>query len=405
MKLLRSILDKQAKWFEKGGKLQRLYPLWEANDTFLYTPGTVTRAASHVRDALELKRLMITVVVALGPCVLWAMFNTGYQANAALNHEMMGQLSGWRHFILQLLGSWVYNPHNPIGCIVHGALYFFPVYIVTLAAGGAWEVLFAIVRRHEINEGFLVTSLLFPLILPATIPLWQVALGISFGVVIAKEVFGGVGMNILNPALAARAFLFFAYPGQISGDQVWTAVPEGCAVDGFSGATWLARAAEGSLDVSWLKAFVGLIPGSMGETSTLFCIFGAVVLVMSQIGSWRVMAGVFVGTLGMSLLLNGVGSETNPMFAMPFWWHMVLGGWAFGTVFMATDPVTACYTNKGRLIYGFLIGVLVVLVRVVNPAYPEGMMLAILLMNVFSPLIDYFFVRANIRRRLARNAA
>ena len=404
MKFLRSILDKQRKWFEKGGKLEKLFPLWEATDTFLYTPGKVTGAASHVRDGLDLKRMMVTVVLALGPCTLWAMFNAGYQANAAIAPEMIEQLSGWRHAILHFLGDWVYDAKNPIACLIHGALYFFPLYIVTLAAGGAWETLFAIVRKHEINEGFLVTSLLFPLILPPTIPLWQVALGISFGVVIGKEVFGGVGMNILNPALTGRAFLFFAYPAQISGEAVWVAGP-----DGYSGATWLAKAAEGGLGEAgvgtWLKAFVGLVPGSMGETSTLLCLVGAAVLIFTQIGSWRVMAGVVAGTLGTSLLFNVIGSEANAMFAMPFWWHMVLGGWAFGMVFMATDPVTACYTDKGRLVYGLLIGILVVLVRVVNPAYPEGMMLAILLMNVFSPLIDYFVVRANIKRRVARNAA
>jgi len=298
-----------------------------------------------------------------------------------------------------------YNAGNPLACLIHGALYFFPAYIVTLAVGGAWETLFAIVRKHEIAEGFLVTSLLFPLILPPTIPMWQVALGVSFGVVIGKEVFGGVGMNILNPALTGRAFLFFAYPAQISGETVWTAVPEKCAVDGFSGATWLARAAEGGLaEGSWLKAFVGLVPGSMGETSALCCLMGAVVLILSRIGSWRIMAGVVAGTMGTSLLFNIVGSDTNPMFATPFWWHMVLGGWAFGTVFMATDPVSGCNTDKGRLVYGFLIGVLVVLVRVVNPAYPEGMMLAILLMNVFAPLIDHFIVQVNVKRRIARNA-
>ena len=407
MKLLRSILDKQSKWFEKGGKLERLYPLWEANDTFLYTPGKVTRAASHVRDALDLKRMMSTVVVALVPCVLWALYNTGFQANQAIAQAGLADLPGWRHIILRLIAGVIdpYNAANPIACIIHGAMYFFPVYIVTLAAGGAWEVLFAIVRKHEINEGFLVTSLLFPLILPPTIPLWQVALGISFGVVIGKEVFGGVGMNILNPALTGRAFLFFAYAKQISGDAVWV------AADGFTGATWLAKAAatdpaQAALaDQSWVKAFIGLIPGSMGETSALCCLLGAIVLIATQIGAWRVMAGVVAGTIGMSLLLNTVGSETNALFGLPFWWHMVLGGWAFGTVFMATDPVTACYTNTGRIIYGFLIGVLVVLVRVVNPAYPEGMMLAILLMNVFSPLIDHFVVQANIKRRAARYAA
>jgi len=244
---------------------------------------------------------------------------------------------------------------------------------------------------------------LLPLTLPATIPLWQVAVGVAFGVIIGKEVFGGTGMNVLNPALTARAFLFFAYPGQISGDAVWTAANN---VDGFSGATWLSRAAaeHNVLDqASWMDAFLGFIPGSMGETSTLACLLGAGVLIATRIGSWRTMAGVVLGTVIVASLLNAVGSDTNPMFAVPFWWHFVLGGWAFGTVFMATDPVSSAFTNTGRLLYGFGIGALVVLVRVVNPAYPEGMMLAILFMNLFAPLFDYFVVQGNIKRRLARS--
>ncbi len=409
MKLLRSILDKQAKWFEKGGKLEKLYPLWEANDTFLYTSGAVTKKASFVRDALDLKRLMSVVVIAALPCMLWAFYNTGLQANAAIAAMGGAEQTGWHHLILRFITKCgcfdPYDAANPIACLLHGAIYYLPIYIVTLVAGGLWEVLFAIVRKHEINEGFLVSSFLFPLILPPTIPLWQVALGISFGVVIAKEVFGGVGMNILNPALAGRAFLFFAYPAQISGEKVWA------AADGFSGATWLAQAAatepgqEMLADQSWMNAFLGLMPGSMGETSALCCLIGAAILIFSQVASWRIIAGVVVGTAATSLLCNMIGSDSNRMFDMPFWWHMVLGGWAFGTVFMATDPVSACYTDKGRLIYGFMIGALVVMVRVVNPAYPEGMMLAILLMNVFSPLIDYFIVQANVKRRVARNAA
>lgn len=413
MKLLRNLLDKQARLFAKGGPLERLYPFWEANDTFLYTPGTVTPGASHVRDALDLKRLMAMVVLALIPSTLWAMYNVGLQANLAIDPALIGSLAGWRHAVLRAISAAInpYDPGNPLGCFIHGAVYFLPVYIVTLAAGGAWEVLFAVVRRHEISEGFLVTSLLFPLILPPTIPLWQVVLGISFGVVIGKEVFGGTGMNILNPALVARAFLFFAYPGQITGDKPWVAVAANAAVDGFSGATLLSHG--GTLttehipfaDASWMKAFLGLESGSMGETSALCCLVGAIILIVTKVGSWRIMLGVVVGTVAMSLTFNAIGSDTNPMFAVPFLWHMVLGGWAFGTAFMATDPVTACYTNTGRYIYGLFIGALVVLVRVVNPAYPEGMMLIILLMNAFAPLIDYFVVRANIKRRMARNAA
>jgi Na+-transporting NADH:ubiquinone oxidoreductase subunit B len=301
-----------------------------------------------------------------------------------------------------------FDPGNLVACLVHGALYFFPVLIATLAIGGAWEAVFAVVRGHDINEGFLVTWVLFALILPPTIPLWQVAMGISFGVVLGKEVFGGTGFNILNPALTARAFLFFAYPAQISGDAVWIAAKT--SADGVSGATLLARASlEGPAGLaagaaSWWDAFVGLVPGSMGETSALACLAGAALLILSGVGSWRIMLSTVVGTAVAGLALNAVGSETNPFFAVPFWWHYVLGGWAFGTVFMATDPVSAPACRQGHWLYGFLIGVLVVLVRIVNPAYPEGMMLAILFMNLWSPLIDYYVAEANIKRRSLRHA-
>lgn len=416
MKFLRDLHDKIEPHFHKGGKLEKLYPLYEAQDTLLFTPGHVTKGASHVRDALDLKRMMVTVVIALIPCILVAMYNTGYQANAALAEG--AQLEGWRHWIMGLL-NFGYNEANPLACIFHGALYYFPVLIVTFVVGGNLEVLFAVVRKHEINEGFLVTGMLFPLILPPAIPLWQVALGIAFGVIIGKEVFGGTGMNIFNPALTARAFLFFAYPAQISGDKVWTAVTDATHIDGFSGATALGRLANiagpaptdawrGAIDgmgITWVDAFMGRIPGSMGETSTLACIIGAGILIVMGIGSWRIMLGGVVGSLAIALLLNSMGSETNALLNVPFHWHVVLGGWAFGLVFMATDPVSAPYSNRGRFIYGFFIGVFALLIRVVNPAYPEGMMLAILFMNMFSPLLDWMAKRSNIKRRLARNAA
>jgi Na+-transporting NADH:ubiquinone oxidoreductase subunit B len=277
---------------------------------------------------------------------------------------------------------------------------------VTFAVGGAWEVIFAIVRKHEINEGFLVTGMLFPLILPPTIPLWQVALGISFGTVVGKEIFGGTGMNVLNPALTARAFLFFAYPAEISGDAAWIAATT--STDGVSGATWLARTQEAGAaplaDLDWWDAFLGFVPGSMGETSALACLLGAVLLIVTQVASWRIMLSVVVGTFLTAWFFNAVGSDTNPAFAVSPGWHFVLGGWAFGTVFMATDPVSAPASDSARYMYGFLIGVLAVLVRVVNPAYPEGMMLSILFMNLFSPVLDHFVVRANIKRRRARYA-
>ena len=405
MRLLRALLDKQARHFEKGGRLERLYPLWEAQDTFLYTPGEVTRVAPHVRDAFDMKRLMITVVIALAGCIYMALYNTGYQANLAIAAGA-GPLDVWQTRAMESMGL-ALTPDDLWACLVHGGLYFVPVLVVTFAVGGFWEVLFSVVRGHELNEGLLVTGMLFPLILPATVPLWQVALGISFGVVVGKEIFGGTGMNVLNPALTARAFLFFAYPAELSGDAVWIAA--GTAPDGVSGATALARATEGGLvgiteTLDPWQAFIGLMPGSMGETSVLACLAGAVVLIATGIGSWRIMASVAVGTLATALLVNVVGSATNPFFELTPLWHFLLGGWAFGTVYMATDPVSGPSTLSGHYAYGFLIGVLVVLIRVVNPAYPEGMMLAILFMNLFAPLVDYVVVQANVRRRRARHA-
>ncbi len=405
MRFLRTLLDSQAHLFEKGGRLERLYPLWEAQDTILYTPGEVTRAAPHVRDALDMKRLMMVVVVALSGCIYMALYNTGYQVHLAIAGGA-APLDVWQTDAMRSMGL-PFAPENLWACLVHGALYFVPVLAVTFAVGGFWEVLFASVRGHEVNEGFLVTGMLLPLTLPATIPLWQVALGVTFGVVIGKEIFGGTGMNVLNPALTARAFLFFAYPAQMSGDAIWIAA--GTSPDGVSGATILAVASEsglagvtGGLD-PW-QAFIGLMPGSMGETSALACLAGAFVLVATGIGSWRIMASVLVGTLGTALLLNTVGSVTNPYFEVTPLWHFLLGGWAFGTVYMATDPVSGPSTPTGHYFYGGLIGALVVLIRVVNPAYPEGMMLAILFMNLFAPLIDYLVVQANVRRRRARYA-
>ena len=416
MKFLRRILDRQARHFEPGGRFERLYPLYEAPDTFLYTPGKTTAGAAHVRDALDLKRLMMTVVVALVPCVLMAMFNTGRQIHLAIAGGATA-LANWRTDTMEALGL-PFDAASLLANTVHGALYYLPVLIVTFAVGGAFEGLFAVVRRHEVNEGFLVTGMLFPLVLPPTIPLWQVAVGISFGVVVGKEIFGGTGYNVLNPALTARVFLFFAYPAQISGDAVWIAART--SADGYSGATALgdiavheAESGSGAPldglaaiagDVSWMQAFLGDIPGSMGETSTLACLIGAAILIATGIGSWRIMAAAAAGTFAISLLLGLIESTTNPMLSVPFGWHVVLGGWAFGIVFMATDPVSAAQTNPGRYIYGFLVGVLAILIRTVNPAFPEGVMLGILFMNLFAPLIDHYVLKANIKRRKARYA-
>ncbi len=395
MNALRNFIKKQEKHFTEG-KLKVWFPLYEALDTFMYSTGAVTKSGSHIRDAIDLKRMMIWVVYALVPTVLMALYNTGYQANLAIASGAENTM--WQAQAIRALGIG-FDPGNILACMAHGALYFLPVYIITIAAGGFWEVLFAIIRKHEVSEGFLVTSLLFPLILPPAIPYWQVALGISFGVVIGKEVFGGVGMNILNPALTARAFLFFAYPAQISGDKVWV------AVDSMSQATPLAQYADPVLEMtySWREAFFGLIPGSMGETSTLACLIGAFILIVTKVGSWRIMLSTLLGMVATSWLLNLMGSSTNPMFQVTPMWHLVLGGFAFGAVYMATDPVSATMTQAGSWIYGALIGVLVVLVRVVNPAFPEGMMLAILFMNVFAPIIDRVVINANIKRRVARN--
>jgi Na+-transporting NADH:ubiquinone oxidoreductase subunit B len=402
MRPLRQALDRLQPLFAKGGRFERFNAVFEMVDTLLYTPSEVTRGAPHVRDTIDLKRVMIYVLFASVPCALVGMYNVGLQANEAMAAAGLASADGWRGAVIEGLGIG-YDPESAWACFFHGALYFIPIYIVTLAAGGFWEVLFAAVRNHEVNEGFLVTSWLFALTLPATIPLWQVALGISFGVVIGKEVFGGTGKNFLNPALVGRAFLFFAYPGDISGD-VWI------AVDGYSGATALALAAEGGTQAiaaggtTWAGAFIGVIPGSIGETSMLACLLGALFLAYTGIASWRIMLAVFLGMFLSAGLFNWLGSDTNPMFALPWYWHMVLGGFAFGAIFMATDPVSAAMTDAGRWAYGILIGVMATLIRVVNPAYPEGMMLAILFGNVFAPLIDWFVVQANIRRRLRRSA-
>ena len=406
MKLLRRLLDSQAHHFEPGGKLERLYPLWEAQDSFLFTPGTVTAGASHVRDGLDLKRMMTTVVVSLAGCVWMAFHNTGYQANLAVSRGA-APLATWQTGAMEALGLG-FAPDDLVSCLVHGGLYFLPVVVVTFVVGGLWELLFAVVRKHELNEGFLVTGMLFPLILPPAIPLWQVALGISFGVVVGKEIFGGTGMNVLNPALVARAFVFFAYPAEMSGDAVWIAADT--STDAVSGATALATATLGgtatmAAEVDAWSAFVGFVPGSMGETSALACLAGAALLVFTGIGSWRIMLSVAAGTVAMAAGLNAIGSATNPFFDVSPGWHLLLGGWAFGTVYMATDPVSAPSVPRGHYVYGFLIGVLCVLIRVVNPAYPEGMMLAILFMNLFAPLIDYFAIQANVRRRRARYAS
>lgn len=392
--------------FEKGGKFEKLYPLFEAKESFTFVTRDRTKSGAHIRDALDTKRLMSTVIVALIPCMLFGIYNVGYQ-----------------HFR-------AYGVADPalMECVIKGAWHVMPIIIVSYAVGGIWELIFAVVRKHELNEGFLVTGLLVPLTLPPTIPLWMVAVGVSFGVVIGKEVFGGTGMNVFNPALTARAFIFFAYPAAISGDKCWRVVEnttfgavDGTIVDGFSGATPLLVAsttdtlavterltefgqATGYADFSWIQSFVGLIPGSIGETSALCCLIGAAILLITGVGSARIMIGVLIGGVCMASLLNAVSiKDPTSMLAIPVKQHLVYGGFMFGLVYMATDPVSAAQTAIGKWIYGFLVGFLAILIRTINPAYPEGMMLAILFMNAFAPLIDYFVIAAHMKKRMRRS--
>jgi len=383
LKPLRKFLDKVKPNFEKGGKLEKFYPAFNAFETFLFVPDhTAPSNGAHIRDAIDLKRTMILVVISLVPCLLFGMWNTGYQHYLALGIDA------------SIMDNFIF-----------GAIKVLPIVIVSYATGLTVEFIFAIIRKHTINEGFLVSAMLIPLVMPVDVPLWMVAVSTIFAVIIGKEVFGGTGMNILNPALTARAFLFFAYPTKMSGDEVWinTSLEKGeKLVDSFSGATPLGDAAAGLANKipGIQESFIGTIPGSIGETSTLACLIGAAILLYTGIGSWRIMLSVFIGGYVMALLFNLAGTTTL-MQLTPIH-HLVLGGFAFGAVFMATDPVTGAQTNTGKYIYGFLIGLFAIMLRVFNPAYPEGMMLAILFMNVMAPLIDHYIIQANIRRRLKR---
>lgn len=380
MKALINLVEKVRPNFEKGGRFEKLHRTFEAFETFLFVKGDVTMSGAHIRDAIDMKRTMVHVIIALIPPLLFGIWNVGFQHYRATGEEVA--------FIDQVL---------------FGLIHVLPIIIVSYASGLAVEFIFASSRDHEVNEGFLVSGMLIPLVIPVTTPLWMVALATVFAVIIGKEVFGGTGMNILNPALLARAFLFFAYPSYLSG-EVWieTTLQEGQQlVDGFSGATALAvmAAGEGNMP-SDFDMFFGFIPGSIGETSTLAILLGAIVLVATGIGSFRIMASVFLGGLAMGLILNIFA--VNDFMAMPAYKHLIMGGFAFGAVYMATDPVSASQTGVGKYIYGVLIGVITVLIRVVNPAYPEGMMLAILFMNVFAPLIDHYVMQANVKKRVKR---
>jgi Na+-transporting NADH:ubiquinone oxidoreductase subunit B len=399
---LKAYLEKIEPDFEAGGKYEKWYALYEAAATIFYTPGKVNKSTTHVKDSVDLKRIMIMVWMATFPAMFYGMYNIGQQAHNAILSGAAALPDMWQASLFAMLGGQIgLDTTGGVAMFLYGACFFVPIYAVTFIVGAFWEVLFASVRKHEINEGFFVTSVLFALTLPATIPLWQVALGITFGIVIAKEIFGGTGRNFLNPALSGRAFLYFAYPAQISGDAIWT------AADGYSGATWLSQAAAGnvsdwSINAGWWDAFFGNIQGSVGEVSTLAIMLGGLFIIYMRIASWRIVLGVLLGGVVFSTLLNVIGSSTNAMFAMPWYWHLVTGGFAFGMFFMATDPVSASFTNMGKWAYGFLIGLMCVLIRVLNPAFPEGMMLAILFANLWAPLFDYFVAQSNIKRRIAR---
>ncbi|MFA9391669.1 MAG: NADH:ubiquinone reductase (Na(+)-transporting) subunit B [Prolixibacteraceae bacterium] len=376
---IKNFFDKQRPKFEKGGKLHALQSFFEGMETFLYVSDATTKKGSHVRDSIDLKRTMIFVVIALVPTLLFGMYNIGYQ-----------------HF--HAVGS--FAEQSFLQVFIYGALRVLPALVVSYVVGLGIEFAFAQIKGHEINEGYLVSGILIPLVLPINTPLWMTALAVVFSVIIAKEAFGGTGMNIWNPALIARAFLFFAYPSHMSGDNVWVRIGAEKAVDGFSGATPLGMALNGVFTYNVSDAFWGFIPGSIGETSTFAILLGAAFLIITGIGSWKIMAATALGALVTGFLFNIFA--TNAFMEIPFWHHLVLGGFAFGAVFMATDPVSAAQTNRGKWIYGFLIGVVALVIRVLNPAYPEGMMLAILLMNTFAPLIDYYVVEGNIRKRLKR---
>ena len=381
MKFIKNTLDKMRPNFEEGGKFYAFHSLFDAMDTFFLTPEATTTSGCHIRDAVDNKRTMFTVVIALIPALLFGMYNIGYQ------HYLSEGVIAAGDYCANFWGNFGY-----------GLLKLLPMILVSYIVGLGIECIFVQVRKHEVSEGYFVTGMLIPLICPPDVPLWQLALAVAFAVIIGKEVFGGTGYNFLNPALVARAFLFFSYPIQMSGDTVWIAAQG----DAISGATPLGEMIAGATQpsASVLDMIIGFMPGSVGETSVIAILIGALILLVTGVASWRIMLSIFVGGAAMGLIFNAVGA--NEYMAMPFYYHFLMGGFMFGAVFMATDPVTAAHTNTGKYIYGFLIGVMAVLIRVVNPAYPEGMMLAILLLNVFAPLIDYYVVDANIRKRAKR---
>ena len=400
---LRSINESIKPKFMHGGAQAKWFPIYDAIENFIFSSTNKTTNPIHVRDSIDIQRIMVIVWLAAFPAMFFGMYNIGNQTLEYLTLVGSTNTNDWHHVLINLVG---YSNDSFITKMWIGAVYFVPIYAVTFAVGILWEILFAVVRKHEINEGLFVSSILFALSCPPDLPLWQAAMGITFGIVIGKEVFGGTGKNFLNPALTGRAFLYFAYPSQLSGDKVWIAglSDTGITPEGFSGATPLGYAAEDGLqglsdNFSWFDALIGNIPGSVGETSVIAIGIAAVILLATGVASYRIILGTFIGMIVMSSILNIVGSDTNPMFQVPWYWHFVIGSFAFGLVFMATEPVSGSGTNAGRWIYGALIGVTVVLIRVVNPAFPEGMMLAILFANLFAPVIDHMVVSNNIAKR------
>jgi Na+-transporting NADH:ubiquinone oxidoreductase subunit B len=388
MKFIKNFFERTEPLVQKGAKYHWLNSVHDGFFTFLYTPKTTSKTGTHIHDYIDLKRTMSIVVLSVVPALLFGMYNVGVQ-----HFKAIGELAATGFFDIFLFGL----------------IKVLPIVIVSYAVGLGIEFVFAQLRGHEIQEGFLVSGMLIPLIMPVNTPLWMIAVATAFAVILGKEVFGGTGMNIWNPALVARAFLFFAYPAQMSGDSVWIALKDtDKVVDGFSGATPMADAAAGHLNYSVADAFFGFIPGSIGETSTLAILIGAVLLIVTGIGSWKIMVSTIAGGAVMGLILNafsgsaGLSPEVATYFSMPFWHHLILGGFMFGAIFMATDPVSASQTEKGKWIYGFLIGILAIIIRVINPAFPEGMMLAILLMNTFAPLIDHYVVAGHVKRRTKR---
>ena len=397
MDRLRKAFDDLKPRFSSGGKYEKWWVIFDVIENFFYSSSRRTFGLLHIRDSSDVQRIMVTVMAATIPAVIYGMYNIGFQALSGAAEGDGKFTEDWHFIFINLVCN--YDPTSFIDCLWFGACYFLPIYAVTFIVAIAWEMLFATIRNHEISEGAFVTTILFALCCPPDVPLWQVAVGISFGIVIGKEIFGGTGKNFLNPALTGRVFLYFAYPTYWSGDTVWT------ALDGYSSPTILGIGAQEGLNgiqvnYSWFEAFVGSIPGSAGETSTLFILLGLLLLLWTRVASWRIVIGVLIGTLATSMLFNSIGSDTNPMFSVTFIWHIVIGGYAFGLAFMAVEPVTGSHTNPGRWIYGILIGIMVVLIRVINPAFPEGMMLAILFANLFSPLIDHYVKESNIKKRL-----